>query len=163
MAYWYNYRGLMEAPPKRLQEWWASCATCLQHACGICCVNTQYFYLLPPTHRVWGKVMFSVCLFTDLVDGSGTIRGMPPTTNNTWWMDLELQGGMPTTANDTWWMDQELQGACPLLLLTPGGWIWNYRGACPPTSDTWSMALELWGQVVCLLWSCRRTFLFQIM
>ena len=34
---------------------------------------------------------------------------MPPTTNDTWWMDLELQGGTPPTTNDTWWIASALQ------------------------------------------------------
>ena len=39
------------------------------------------------------------------------------------------------------------RGYAPLLLMTPGGWIWNYRGVCPPTTNnTWWMDLELqWG------------------
>ena len=44
-----------------------------------------------------------------LVDVLELQRGMPPTTNNTWWMDLELQGVCPPTTNDTWWIVSALQ------------------------------------------------------
>ena len=41
------------------------------------------------------------------------------------------QGDMPPTTNDTWWIDLELQETCPLLLMTTSGWIRNYRGMHP--------------------------------
>ena len=66
-----------------------------------------------------------VCPLLPMTSGgcSGTTGGMPPTTNDTWWMDLELQRGMPPTTNDTWCMDLELQGGghVPQLLMTPSG------------------------------------------
>ena len=104
---------------------------------------------LPPTHGVLGKLMFSVCLFTwgyapllPMTSGgcSGTTRGAcPPNTNGTWWMDLELQGVCHLLLMIPGGCIWNYRGVCPLLLMTPGGWIWNYRGHAPPptTNDIW--------------------------
>ena len=60
--------------------------------------------------------MFSVC----------PQGGRTPTTNDTWWMDLKLQGAPPTT-NHTCLMDLVLWEHVSLLLMTPGGLDQHYN------------------------------------